>query len=84
MRHAYLMSWILWLLGLAVIAFTALAATGAFGEMESENELISQVPLDPEKVADIAIPLSFIGYRKDVVDHIIEDLTQQVAQLKSK
>lgn len=78
------MSWILWLVGLAVIAFTALAAMGVFGEMERENELLPQIPLDAEKVADIAIPLSFIGYRKDVVDQLLEDLTQQIAELKSK
>ena len=78
------MSWILWLIGLAVIAFTALAAMGVFGEMPEENELLSQVPLDATKVADMSIPLSFIGYRKDVVDNILEDLTQQIADLKSK
>ena len=78
------MAWILWLVGLVVIALTALAATGTFGSMSEENELIPQHPVDPNKLAEIAIPLSFIGYRRDVVDSLLEDLQNQIAQLQPK
>ena len=84
MRHAWHMAWILWLVGLVVIAVTALAATGTFGSMADENELLPQQPVDPTQLSELSIPLSFIGYRRDVVDNLLEDLQNQIAQLQPK
>jgi hypothetical protein len=78
------MAWILWLVGLVVIALTALAATGTFGSMADENELIPQQPVDPTRLSEVTIPLSFIGYRRDVVDSLLEDLQNQIEQLQPK
>jgi hypothetical protein len=78
------MAWILWLVGLTIIALTALAATGTFGSMADENELIPQQPVDPTQLSELSIPLSILGYRRDVVDSLLEDLQQQINELRNK
>ena len=68
------MAWILWLLGLAMIAVFALAAMGALGTLDVEDDFS-----DPHMGHDIAdiketkIPIALFGYRRDVVDRMLEE-----------
>ena len=60
-RHTYPMQNLLWILGLAAIALTALAAMGGLGELEDEQEFGDK------------LPTTFLGYDKSAVDRILED-----------
>lgn len=68
------MAWILWLLGLAMIAVFALAAMGALGSLDVDDDFA-----DPHMGHDIAdiketkIPIALFGYRRDVVDRMLEE-----------
>lgn len=62
------MSWMLWVLGVAVIAVFALVAIGAFGQVADEEILDESVEYKP----GMKLPLSVLGYRKDVVDRLLE------------
>ncbi|MEN9922566.1 MAG: hypothetical protein RIS09_80 [Actinomycetota bacterium] len=62
------MSWILWLLGVVVIAVFSLVAIGAFGQIADEEILDENVEYKP----GMKLPLSVLGYRKDVVDRLLE------------
>ena len=55
---------LLWIVALLVIAVTALAAMGGLGELPDEDEL------GTEKSS--VIPTSLFGYRKDVVDRLLD------------
>jgi hypothetical protein len=63
------MSWILWLLGLVVVGVFALVAVGAFAQVDDEEVLDSEVRYQP----GMKLPLSVFGYRKDVVDQLLEN-----------
>jgi hypothetical protein len=67
------MSWILWLLGVVIIAIFALVAVGAFGQISDEEVLDSDVEFRP----GMKLPLSLLGYRKDVVDALLEKQFQE-------
>lgn len=62
------MAWVLWLVGVAVIIGTALAAMGAFGELPAEDELGGGDGRLPGR-----IPLALFGYRRDVVDRMLAE-----------
>jgi len=68
------MGWILWILGLAVIAIFALVAMGALGSLENEDDFAE--PHMGHDIADIKetkIPIALFGYRRDVVDRMLEE-----------
>jgi hypothetical protein len=67
------MSWVLWLLGVVVIAIFALVAVGAFGQISDEEVFNSDVEYRP----GMKLPLSLLGYRKDVVDALLEKQFQE-------
>lgn len=60
------MAWVLWLVGVAVIVGTLLAALGGFGELPTEDELGGTTENPPGR-----IPLALFGYRRDVVDRLL-------------
>jgi len=72
--------WVIFLVGLAVIAIFALAATGALGELKSDDSLDTQAPYESGQ----RIPLSLFGYQKTRVDRIISDLQTEIDLLKTK
>jgi|GEM_PF-5020261 len=67
------MSWILWVLGVAVVAIFALVAVGAFGQISDEEVFDSDLEYKP----GMKIPLSLLGYRKDVIDALLEKQFQE-------
>lgn len=72
------MSWILWLLGIVVIAIFALVAVGAFGQVADEEVLDDDLSYKP----GVKLPLSLLGYRKDVVDKLLEKQYNESLQTK--
>ena len=72
------MSWILWVVGVLVIAVFAFAAVGAFGQVEHEEMLDADVRYKP----GMKLPLSVLGYRKDVVDRLLENAYRDSIQHK--
>lgn len=62
------MTWVLWLVGVAVIIGTAIAAMGGFGELPADDELGGSAGRTPSR-----IPLALFGYRRDVVDRLLAD-----------
>jgi len=72
------MSWILWVVGVVVIGVFAFAAVGAFGQVEQEEVLDSDVQYKP----GMKLPLSVLGYRKDVVDRLLENAYRDSLQHK--
>lgn len=72
------MSWILWVVGVLVIGVFAFAAVGAFGHVEPEDVLDADVQYKP----GMKLPLSVLGYRKDVVDRLLEDAYRDSLQQK--
>lgn len=58
---------VLWIVGLAVITLTALAAIGGLGNLEDEDELGAGARRDG------FIPRALFGYRADVVDRLLSD-----------
>jgi hypothetical protein len=74
------MYWVIFLVGLAVIAIFALAATGALGELKSDDSLDTQAPYESGQ----RIPQSLFGYQQSRVDRIIADLQSEIDSLKSK
>jgi hypothetical protein len=72
------MSWILWLLGVVIIAIFALVAVGASGQISDEEVLDSDVEFRP----GMKLPLSLLGYRKDVVDALLEKQFQEALHKK--
>ena len=68
------MSWVLWVLGLAMIVIVALAATGALGQLDPEDDFDPELLRDAQvPYVDRKIPTSLFGYRKDVVDALLEE-----------
>jgi hypothetical protein len=74
------MFWVIFVVGLVVIGIFALVATGAFGELKSDNSLDSDAPYD----ANQRIPLVLFGYQKSRVDKVIQDFQAEIDSLKSK
>lgn len=72
------MSWVLWLVGLAVVAGFALVALGAFGGLADEDDFNAEGWRD---LPGRRIPLALFGYRRDVVDRLLDQL--QAAAAKS-
>lgn len=62
------MAWVLWLVGVAVIIGTGLAAMGGFGDLPVEDELGGSQGRTPSR-----IPLALFGYRRDVVDRLLAE-----------
>lgn len=60
------MQTVLWIVAIAVIAGTALAALGGFSTLEDDDEFASR------ENANKKIPLALFGYRKDVVDRLLK------------
>ena len=58
------MTWLFILLGVAVLAIGLLAAVGALGELAPEDDLAG--------ANEDHIPTALFGYRKDVVDRLLE------------
>ena len=58
---------VLWIVGLVVIALTALAAMGGLGTLQDEDELGDGARKDG------FIPRALFGYRPDVVDRLLGD-----------
>ena len=72
------MAWMLWILGLAVIAVFTLAAMGALGSLDVEDDFAQ--PHMGHDIADIKetkIPIALFGYRRDVVDRMLEEAVGQ-------
>jgi len=74
------MEWVLWIVGIGLIAVFALAATGALGELRAEDDFDPQLPrvnaaLDPSQRR---IPLALFGYRRDVVDTLLDEAAERV------
>lgn len=68
------MGWILWILGLGLIAVFTLVAMGAMGSLEAEDDFAE--PHMGHDIADIKetkIPIALFGYRRDVVDRMLEE-----------
>lgn len=68
------MGWILWILGLGLIAVFTLVAMGALGSLEAEDDFAE--PHMGHDIADIKetkIPIALFGYRRDVVDRMLEE-----------
>lgn len=66
------MGWILWILGLGLIAVFTLVAMGALGSLEAEDDFAE--PHMGHDIADIKetkIPIALFGYRRDVVDRML-------------
>ena len=74
------MFWVIFLVGLAVIAIFALAATGALGELKSDDSLDTASPYESGQ----RIPQTLFGYQKSRVDRIIADFQCEIDSLKSK
>lgn len=72
------MSWILWVVGILVIAVFAFAAVGAFGQVEQEEVLDENLQYKP----GMKLPLSVLGYRRDVVDRLLENAYRDSIQHK--
>ena len=58
------MTWLFILLGVAVVAIGLLAAVGALGELTADDDLAG--------AHEDHIPTELFGYRKDVVDRLLE------------
>jgi hypothetical protein len=74
------MFWVIFVVGLVVIGVFALVATGAMGELKSDDSLDSDAPFN----SDQRIPLVLFGYQKGRVDKIIKELQTEIESLKSK
>jgi len=74
------MIWVFWVIGLAVIAVTALAATGALGSLSDEDETAGPPVFSAAELRSRHIPLSLFGYRKDVVDRLLDDAAILIEQ----
>ena len=74
------MFWVIFVVGLVVIGIFALVATGAFGELKSDNSLDTDAPYDSNQ----RIPLVLFGYQKSRVDKVIQELQAEINSLKSK
>ena len=72
------MSWVLWVVGVLVIGVFAFAAVGAFGQIEQEEVLDANLRYKP----GMKLPLSVLGYRKDVVDSLLENAYRDSLQQK--
>jgi hypothetical protein len=72
--------WLIFVVGLVVIGVFALAATGALGELKSDDSLETNAPFEEGQ----RIPLTLFGYQKTRVDQVISDLEAEIAVLKSK
>lgn len=72
------MSWILWVVGILVIAVFAFAAVGAFGQVVQEEVLDENLQYKP----GMKLPRSVLGYRKDVVDRLLENAYRDSIQHK--
>lgn len=74
------MFWAIFIVGLIAIGVFALVATGAMGELKSDDSLESDAPFDSNQ----RIPLVLFGYQKSRVDKIINDLKSEIESLKGK
>ena len=66
------MTWLFVLLGVAVVAIGLLAAVGALGELDSDDDLAGAHPDH--------IPTALFGYRKDVVDRLLAEARNESAK----
>jgi hypothetical protein len=68
------MEWILWFGGLILVAVIALSATGAFGSLDDEQDFIPN-QADPTSDPTLRkIPLALFGYKREVVDSLLDEL----------
>lgn len=72
------MFWVFFLLGLVVIGVIALAATGALGQLEEQDDLETQIAYAQGQ----RIPLALFGYRKSRVEQVINELQSEIESLK--
>lgn len=72
------MLWVFIVAGLAVIGIFALAATGALGQLDEQNDLETNASF----IEGQRIPLSLFGYRKSRVDQVINELQSEINALK--
>ena len=72
--------WLIFIVGLVVIGVFALAATGALGELKSDDSFETNASFEEGQ----RIPLTLFGYQKTRVDRVISDLEAEIAVLKSK
>jgi hypothetical protein len=72
--------WLIFVVGLVVIGVFALAATGALGELKSDDSFETNASFEEGQ----RIPLTLFGYQKTRVDRVISDLEAEIAVLKSK
>lgn len=71
------MAWVLWLVGLAVLVTFGLAAIGALGSLDDEDDFAAAGSHNAE---DRTLPLALFGYRRDVVDRLLAELSSPAAQ----
>lgn len=62
-------TWLFIIVAVLVLGLGLLAALGALGELEPEDDLAGAGP--------DRIPLALFGYRRDVVDRLLRDLREQ-------
>jgi hypothetical protein len=72
------MFWMFFLVGLAVIGVLALAATGALGQIEDQDDFDTQATY----VNGQRVPLALFGYRKSRVDQVISEMQTEINSLK--
>lgn len=63
------MAWLLWLTVIVLIAVGLIAAIGGFGSLEAEDDLAG--------AGEESIPLALFGYRRDVVDRLLDKAKNQ-------